>query len=363
MKKILLLGDVNSAHIRKWATGIASLGFDTSLFSIATPDSDWYTKAGIRFFHSGDEVAKNNYSSSDFSKLSYLKKSAALKKIIKDVSPDVVHAHYATSYGILGALSGKHPFLVSFWGSDVFDFPQRSVFHRLFLKYVISRSDRLLSTSKVMKIEISKYTSREVDVTPFGIDLDEFMNFGMKDDSFFTIGIIKSLEDYYGIDNLIHAFSIVLKRHPEKKIRLMIVGDGPQRDSLKKLADNLGVTGNVVFAGKIPREEVPAMHNRFNLFVCPSLRESFGVSVLEASACEVPVIVTNVGGLPEVVQHNESGIVLKTHEITELADAICSFLDDPNLISLFGKGGRKFVKDNYDWNKNLALINDIYRRI
>ncbi len=362
MKKVLLLGNVNSSHIQKWAVGIASLGYQTAIFSLSAPDSDWFSKYNISLQNKNSALKNDIYFNSDFSKLSYLMFNKNLKLAIKSFAPDIIHAHYATSYGILGALSGKHPLILSFWGTDVFDFPKRSFLHKLFIKYIIKKSDILLSASDIMKREIHKYSEKSVELVPLGIETDKYFNFKKRDNDTFTIGLIKSLETYYGIENLIKAFAIVVEQYPNMKFKLLIVGDGSKMEDYKNLVKQFKIEYLVEFPGKVNQDVVPVFHNMIDLFVCPSLSESFGVSVLEASACEVPVIVSNVGGLPEVVRHNETGLILPINNAENLAKAVSFFLDNPEKLSEFGKNGRKFVKEKFNWKNNLQQIDSIYNR-
>ncbi|MCD7873784.1 MAG: glycosyltransferase, partial [Acidaminococcaceae bacterium] len=149
-----------------------------------------------------------------FFKIRYLEALLLLKKVIKIFQPDIIHAHYATSYGLLGALVGFHSYIISVWGSDIFDFPNISLFHKNIIKYNFFKADIILSTSNVMAEEIQKYTSKGIKVTPFGVDINEFKPLNV--DSIFkpnkiVIGTIKTLEEKYGIEYLIRAFSIVKK--------------------------------------------------------------------------------------------------------------------------------------------------------
>src|SRR5690606_14690363 len=113
----------------------------------------------------------------------------------------ILHAHYATSYGLIGALSGFKPFVLSVWGADVYDFPRRSKLHKKLFQYNLKKADLILSTSEIMRNELKKYTAKEVLVTPFGVDTSVFCkkDIAEKDNSVINIGTIKSLEEKYGI--------------------------------------------------------------------------------------------------------------------------------------------------------------------
>ena len=119
---------------------------------------------------------------------------------------DILHAHYASSYGLLGALANFHPFILSIWGADIFSFPKKSFLHRYIFNFNLRVADKILSTSQIMAKEIKKYTNKEIIVTPFGIDINTFKP-GNKVDKIkgefdFIIGTIKGLEEIYGIEYL-----------------------------------------------------------------------------------------------------------------------------------------------------------------
>src|SRR6185436_10940833 len=129
--RILLLSDINSTHTRKWAAGIASRGHVTGLFTISNPVTDWYSSRNIVVFNSAHG---NINTSSVFSILHYRKAAQELNKVIQKFQPDVVHAHYATSYGLIGRWSDFHPFFLSVWGSDLLVFPKKRMLHAGILK-------------------------------------------------------------------------------------------------------------------------------------------------------------------------------------------------------------------------------------
>src|ERR1043166_4818826 len=120
--RILLLSDINSSHTQKWAEGLAQKGLVIAVFSISNPSSDWHKKSGIEIF--GNTSKKRG--SGLLSKASYIRLVPDLKKAITVFQPDIVHAHYASSYGFLAALSGFHPFVISAWGSDLMEFPLKN---------------------------------------------------------------------------------------------------------------------------------------------------------------------------------------------------------------------------------------------
>ncbi|MBL0033768.1 MAG: glycosyltransferase [Bacteroidetes bacterium] len=335
MKKVLLLADEASSHTQKWADAVKANGFDVRIFSIRSSDK------------------------SDLQKASYIQHLSLLKKTVREYKPDLMHAHYATSYGLLAALSGFKPYLISVWGSDIFDFPKRSFFHRQILKYNLRNSKCVVSSSNVMAQEVRKYFSGPIEIIPFGIDLSVFKRVAGRN-KMITVGIIKSMEDYYGIEELIRAFKSVRENNSDTELKLLLVGGGTKIEKYKQIVSGLGLNEFVEFRGKISQDLVPAAHNEIDIFVNPSVHESFGVSVLEASACQNPVVATNVGGLKEVVVNNSTGLIVEQGNQNELIKAISYFVENREQIDIFGKRGRAFVSGNYDQSNVRHKIKDLY---
>lgn len=363
--KLLMLSDPNSSHTIKWATSLARTGIDIVIFglgNIAVNDYDGFENIKIKTLNVSIDTETS------FSKFKYLKVLPMIKTIIKDFNPDIVHAHYATSYGLLGALSGFSPFILSAWGADVFDFPKISFLHKIILKFNLKKADKILSTSHIMTRETNLYTDKEIEVTPFGIDIEQFKP--IEAESFinkecFVIGTVKTLEEKYGIEYLIRAFKIVSDQYSDLPLKLLIVGGGSLENNLKNLTKKLNIENKTIFTGKVPFNDVPKYHNMLSVSVSVSVSnsESFGVAIIEASACEKAVVVSNVGGLPEVVEDGVTGIVVPPRDIEATAKAIEQLVLDKELRLKMGKAGRERVKKLYNWNDNVQQMINIYKEL
>jgi glycosyltransferase involved in cell wall biosynthesis len=302
----------------------------------------------------------------NFVKIKYLKSLTTLKKAIKSFNPDIIHAHYATSYGLLGTLSKFHPYIISVWGSDIYDFPHRSFIHKKIVEFNLFRADKILSTSKVMAKETQKYTGKDVEVTPFGIDLQFFKPAKVQnlfEEKNIIIGTVKTLEEKYGIEYLIRAFKILKDKRLDLPIKLLIVGGGSQELYLKDLTKELGIEKDTIFTGRVPYTDVPKYQNMLSVSVSVSDSESFGVAVVEASACEKPVVVSNVGGLPEVVVDGITGFIVEPRNPAQTADAIERLILDDQLRIKMGKAGRERVQLLFNWNDNVDQMVRIYRNV
>lgn len=362
--RILLLGDGGSSHIQKWVVSLASRGIEIGLFSLHHFNENLYS-ASKSVAILNNPSARN--ARSVFTKLRYLSNSGILKKKLREYGPDILHAHYATSYGMLGAKTDFKPYMISVWGSDVYDFPKTSALHKNLVKRVLAKADMICSTSHCMRQETLKYTHNTIDIVPFGVDTELFtpMESDLSKKEEITFGIIKSLEKKYGIDLLILAFNEVLKRYPQKKLKLKIVGDGSKREEYKKLCRELHIADKVEFTGKVPHEDVIKQHHSIDIFVCLSVldSESFGVSLVEAMSCGKPVIASDVAGFKEVVASESNGTLVPKRSYNEAADAMYSYLHDPQKANEKGRNARKHVLEHYDWNRNVEKMISVYRKL
>ena len=365
MSKILFLSDGSSVHTKRWINSTVGNGNIVHLFSLSPVNVADYPARDFTFTDFALQKRAGG-----FSKLKYLKVLPELKKVVREFAPDILHAHFATSYGLLGSLCGFHPFILSVWGSDVFDFPQKSFLHRALLKHNLKCADKILSTSNVMAVETKKYTCKDIEVTPFGINTEQFKHgkVSRADSTPFSeedivVGTIKWLEKIYGIDYLIKAFSIVLSKHSDLPLKLLIVGDGSERKNLENLVRELGLEGKVCFVGKVDYSKVPYFNNVIDVYSALSLYDSFGVAIVEAESCGKPVVVSNVGGLPEVVEDGVTGFVVERKNAEAAAEKLEKLVLDPDLREKMGKAGRERVMKFYDWNENVAQMMKIYNEI
>lgn len=337
--KILMLSSGESIHTCRWVSSLVSLGLDVVL--VSQHDIRKELDSSIRRY-------RLRFSGG----LGYFINTFELKKIIEAEKPDILHAHFASGYGTLARNSGV-PYLLSVWGSDVYDFPNESRIKRLMLIRALEGSKRLYSTSECMKLETFKYTSKSIKVIPFGVDISKYSNPNRATNGI-VIGIVKVLADKYGIDVLIDAF-FILKEKLDVNVRLVIAGDGPETSKLKNRVDKLGLNDYVSFLGWIENDRVPELLATFDIFVVPSRldSESFGVAAVEAGAARLPCVVSRVGGLPEVVVDGVTGVVVDKESPEQLAKAISVLILDEALRCKLGEEAFKRVSTKYKWVDNV----------
>src|SRR4051812_19405466 len=144
---------------------------------------------------------------------------------------------------------------------------------------------------------------------------------------------------------------------------LRIVGDGPERSRLQAQVVRLGLSGAVEMFGWVEHAALPDFLRGLDIFAVPSTWEGFGVAAAEASACGLPIVSTDVHGLPDVVRHNVTGLLVPAKDANAMAAALESLVGDPELRSKLWAAGRAYVAEHYDWRMNVAQMETIYRDV
>ncbi|NMP32960.1 glycosyltransferase family 4 protein [Thalassotalea sp. M1531] len=300
----------------------------------------------------------------------YILNALALNKEINRLLPDVINVHYASGYGTLALLSNIKPYILSVWGSDVYEFPFQSKLKYWLIRKSLNNAKRIASTSHAMAKQTRTLIGDRklpIAITPFGVDLSRFnAKTEPFNSEFITVGVVKRLEYKYGIDLLIDAFA-ALKSHYRDidrsfaaKLKLMIVGDGSLENELIVQCDKLNIYEDVEFVGAVNNNQVPDYIDQIDLFVVPSRIESFGVAAIEALACERPCIVANTGGLPEVVINKNTGLVCDYESAESIAQCLIWAIENPQLVVEMGKQGREDVLRKYSQQAAIDIMKKEY---
>ncbi len=176
----------------------------------------------------------------------------------------------------------------------------------------------------------------------------------------FTLVITRNLEPIYGIDTAIRALALVARR--DANVRLRIAGSGPQAESLRALARELGIADAVSFEGRLDRPEIAALYAGADAMINPSTVDNMPNSVIEALACGVPVVSTEVGGVPFIVSHEESALLVPPGDERALADAILRLKGAPDLRETLKANGLARA-EQYAWPRVRQQWLDLYRQL
>ncbi len=353
--KICFVGPANSSHIVKWCNWFLKKGHKVSVISFTPGEIDGADMHLIDL--------KVDAGGSDIGKIKYMFTGKQIKKIIDEIKPDIINAHYATSYGVALALSGVKDYVLSVWGADIYDFPKKSPLHKFLLKLSLRKASHLFSTSRAMADEASKYTDKRFEITPFGVDMNLFnpdkRTRGRDED--FIIGTVKALSDKYGIADILKAVSII-KKEGNVPVKVRIAGKGPQEDEYRKMAQDLGISDIVTWLGFISQEEAAAEWANMDVAIIPSTleSESFGVSAVEAEACGTAVVISDIPGLMEATKPGKSSVVVKRNNYEEIARAVEKLYFDEDLRNSLASEGLKYAGEKYELNYCFSNIEKIF---
>lgn len=345
--RVVYLADAPYIHTRRWVEHFARLGWDAHVISFRPAEI-----AGATVHHVDGLEA--------IGKARYILQARRVRALVHELQPDLLHALHLTSYGFLGGLSGFQPSIVSVWGTDVLEAPDISPLHRWITRHALARAGAVTATG----LRLAEATlphmprGREVTVIPYGVDLERFQPRARAPGDPLVVGTMSRLSPEKGIEHLLRAMALL--RDERVALDLRIAGDGPSRASLERLAEQLRLRGSVRFLGEIAHEDVPEALRQLDIFAMPSTWEGFGVSALEASAMELPVVASDVHGIPDVVLHGETGLLVPPADARALASAIARLAGDAALRRALGAAGRAYVERAYRWQDNVELMERLY---
>jgi glycosyltransferase involved in cell wall biosynthesis len=352
--KICFLAGANSIHSYKWVKYFAENGHEVSWISLFPNDQ-------------GDIKGINFY----FVKGNFIQKAFRIKKIIKDVNPDILHAHYAGINGLLAALSGFHPFVLTAWGSDIL-VAGRSKIKKFFIRYALHKADLITCDAEHMKKEMVEIgaDANKIQLVRFGTNVKKFIP-GPKDENLkkelgiknnLTIISLRNFEQIYDIETLIKTIPSVLEEF--SGINILIAGRGPEEKKLKNLVKRLNIENNVKFIGFIPNEDLPKYLKLADIYVSTSLSDAgISASTSEAMACGLPVIITDIGENKNWVKNGNGGYLVPIKNPKVFSEKIKNLLKRKDLREKFGKTNRKTIEKKEDYCKEMAKMEKIYYEI
>lgn len=282
-----------------------------------------------------------------------------LRKILKKIEPDVLHLHTSHAH-TLGLLAGKLTKVKKILVTRRMDHPIRKFLSRI--KY--NKVDKIAAISegvkkaliaggvKKDKVTVIYSSVDEPNVSPIS-DLREEFNLG---DDALLLGTVASLVKRKGHRYLFEAIVKVKDKFPQ--VKLLVAGEGPLEEKLKKLVEKLSLENEIIFTGF--RKDIPEILSILDVFVLVSLKEGLGVSLLEAGSYGLPIVATNVGGIPEVVRDGITGLLAPPKDSEALAEKIIYLLSHPEEARKMGENGRKWVRKNFSVEKMVNTYVNLY---
>ncbi len=350
--KICLLADAPSIHTQKWARYFAQRGHKVDVISFRPAKIE---NVGVHFIGVSEVSYKGGISN-----WRYLLKIGLIKDLVKnEVQPDLVHAHYLTSYGFIGSFTGFHPYVVTAHGSDVLMAPEQSFLLRFFVNRTISNADLITSPAHHVSeklLALGASNSRIITIQ-YGVDLEEVKRKRINRRNNLIIST-RAFEPLYNLTCLLFAVPIVIKRIPQAEF--ILVGDGSQRESLENLAEKLGMQNHIRFLGKISHTEVIKYLLSSPVYVSTSLSDSTSMALLEAMACGSFPVVTDIAGNREWIQDNENGFLVPPNDSQLLAEKIIEALKRERLRMMAEVRNIRIIKERASYRWNMRVIEEKY---
>ncbi len=294
--------------------------------------------------------------------------------LVKKKKIDIIHAHWILHHGLIAAIIKKIygiPFIVSSHGGDIFPFKD-NWFFKMFIRFVLRNCDYCTTNSSVTKEAVlSVLEINDIEIIPMGVDLNEFSE-TKRDNSLkkelningeFLLSVGRIVEQK-GINYLINAMPEILNDFSNAK--LIIVGDGNEKENLEKLTKKLKLENNIIFTGKLPNNKLPRYYATADVFIAPSIKDSYGwveamgIVFLESLSSGTPIIGSNIGGIPDIIRDNETGLLVEQKNSKEIAIAVKKILKDKNFARKLVKNGQNFIKTNYSWDSVSYRFKKVY---
>ena len=249
--RICYIGDGRSIHTQRWVNHFSGLGHDVHLIT------NWDVAL--------DRVSVHLFEGTGT--LNFIKRVFKSRKLIRKIRPDIIHAHFVTDSGFIGAMSGFHPFVVSPWGSDIVRQPEESALFRFMVKYALKRADAIQCGDGDMEARVKNLigntgATRNIG---WGVDSDFFkpMSVSRKDE--LNVLYLRISHDNYRTSTLLEAMPELLEKH--KNLKFTILKKGEHLDRTLDAVKNMGAGDRVEFIDPVPHSEMPALLNRCDIYV------------------------------------------------------------------------------------------------
>jgi glycosyltransferase involved in cell wall biosynthesis len=364
--KICYLADASSIHTKRWVNYFAKKGHTVYLISYRMGEG---YASNVRV-HLLTRLAPQIWRISKY--LNALLWFFQVRHLVKRLQPEIVDAHFITINACLGVASGFHPLVLTAWGSDILIVPKRTVLFRLLTKYILKKADGLICASPAIAEEEIKLGAQPEKIMrrDFGsVDINQFNPEKRVKELKEKLGAAnapvvistRSLSTIYSVDTLIKATPLVLKEVPQAKF--VIIGDGPQRNYLEKLAGNLETSSSIKFLGWLSHDELPVYLASADIYVSTSLSDGTSVSLLEAMACGLAPVITNIPANLRWVTDGENGFVVPRNDASALAERVVYLLGNDEVRKRFGKANREIIRNRAQHVREMEEIGEIYQTL
>ncbi|HEX9332306.1 MAG TPA: glycosyltransferase family 4 protein [Anaerolineales bacterium] len=285
-----------------------------------------------------------------------------LRRLTREIKPDLIHAGPIQNCAFIAALSGFRPILTMSWGYDLVQDAERNSWMKRITTYVLRNSTFFISDAKVSRgkaIAFGMNPERTV-IFPWGVDIDHFTQKTFKRSSVqtFTLFCSRTWESIYGVDVLAKAFVKVAALNP--KVNLILLGGGSQGAKIRQILMSSGVLDRVHFGGHVTQVDLPRWYHMADLYISPSHVDGSSVSLMEALASGLPCLVSDIPGNREWIVDGENGWLFRDGDADDLVEKILYAIKNRKSFKKIGESARKTAEQKADWKKNFGKLLEAY---
>jgi glycosyltransferase involved in cell wall biosynthesis len=287
------------------------------------------------------------------------------RRVVKRIKPDIVHAGPIQTCAFIAVLSGFRPVLTMSWGYDLVRDADSSRWMQWVTRYTLERSAFFTSDAKVTRNKAIAFgmNPENIVIFPWGVNIERFhpvKEEKPKDrkDKSITLFCNRTWEPMYGIDVLAKAFVKVAQQNPD--VDLILLGGGSQRANIRRILTNGGVMERVHFGGQVGQRELPRWYHMADIYISPSHVDGSSVSLLEALACGLPCLVSDIPGNREWIEDGVNGWLFRDGDVDDLAEKIMHAIKSKRSFNRIGKAARKTAEERADWKLNFGKLLEAY---
>jgi L-malate glycosyltransferase len=296
--------------------------------------------------------------------IGYLAALPRIGHLVRQIHPDVLHAHYAISYGVLGALCGFRPLAIAAMGSDILVTPGESLLRWAVLTCALKRADLITSAAAhISEVLIDRGIPKEkIDTFPNGVDTQVFRpGPGLCREREVDIICTRNFDEIYNIELLLRALPKIVRRYP--RLKCALAGDGPRRESLKAEAQQLGIGGNLSWLGWLSSNDLARWLERSKVYVSPALSDGTSTALTEAMACGCFPIALDILANRPWIEDGKTGFLVPAATPECLADTILKALDENVDFEAAAEANLETVRERADWYSIMQRLEEHYIRL
>jgi glycosyltransferase involved in cell wall biosynthesis len=293
-----------------------------------------------------------------------------LREIIHQVNPDILHAGPIQSCGFLSALTGFSPLITMSWGSDILVASEKDFLWRWVTDYTLNKTSVLLGDCQVVKMKAIQFgfSENRIVLFPWGIDLRQYQpgknlqfreRLGWADK--FVLLSNRSWERLYGVEIVAKAFVAAAQSKPN--LRLILLGSGSQKKEITKIFEEAGMIDRVHFGGVVAQKNLPDYLHAADLYLSASFSDGSSVSLMEALACGLPVLVSDIPGNQEWIDQDRNGWIFETGNVENLKNSILEIYKTQYKLPIISQEARKTAEKKANWEDNFQKLLFAYQLV